>query len=38
MRSDQFFLQDIRDAIKIVRRYTPAQRSTLDTDSPYSPY
>jgi len=34
MRSDRLFLQDILDAIKIVRQYTPAQRSVLDTDLP----
>ena len=34
MRPDQLLLQDIFDAIHIVRRYTPAQRSVLDTDLP----
>lgn len=34
MRSDRLLLQDIRDALDIVRRYTPAQRAVLDTDLP----
>ena len=34
MRSDRLLLEDIRDAIKIIRRYTPAQRDLLDTDLP----
>ncbi|HZK82290.1 MAG TPA: HepT-like ribonuclease domain-containing protein [Humisphaera sp.] len=34
MRGDNTLLLDIRDAIDIVRRYTPADRSTLDTDLP----
>ncbi len=34
MRSDQLLLEDIRDAIKIIRRYTPADRGMLDTDLP----
>jgi len=34
MRSDRLLLEDMRDAIKTIRRYTPAQRSVLDTDLP----
>jgi uncharacterized protein with HEPN domain len=34
MRSDQLLLEDIRDAIKIIRRYTPAQREHMDIDLP----
>jgi uncharacterized protein with HEPN domain len=34
MRSDQLLLEDIRDAIKIIRRYTPAERARLDIDLP----
>jgi len=34
MRNDRLFLEDIRDAIDIVRRYTPAERSALDTNLP----
>ena len=34
MRSDRLLLHDIRDAIDIVCRYTPAQRPVLDTDLP----
>jgi uncharacterized protein with HEPN domain len=34
MRSDRLLLQDIHDAIEIVRRYTPSERSVLDTDLP----
>jgi uncharacterized protein with HEPN domain len=34
MRDDRTLLSDIHDAIEIVRRYTPAERSVLDTDLP----
>jgi hypothetical protein len=34
MRSDRLLLHDIRDAIAIVRRYTPDRRGRLDTDLP----
>ncbi len=34
MRTDRLLLEDMRDAIKIVRRYTPAERTALDTDLP----
>ena len=34
MRDDATLLLDIRDAIDIVRRYTPADRATLDMDLP----
>jgi uncharacterized protein with HEPN domain len=34
MRDDRLLLEDIRYAIDIVRQYTPAQRTALDTDLP----
>ncbi len=34
MRSDRLLLEDMRDAIRIIRRYTPVQRSALDSDLP----
>ncbi|HEX8914385.1 MAG TPA: HepT-like ribonuclease domain-containing protein [Humisphaera sp.] len=34
MRDDATLLLDIRDAIAIVQRYTPADRAVLDTDLP----
>ena len=34
MRSDRLLLEDIRDAIKIIRRYSPAQREHLNVDLP----
>jgi uncharacterized protein with HEPN domain len=34
MRDDRTLLTDIHDAIEIVRRYTPADRSALDSDLP----
>lgn len=34
MRDDSTLILDIRDAVDIVRRYTPADRATLDTDLP----
>lgn len=34
MRKDRVLLEDIRDAIAVIRQYTPAQRSVLDNDPP----
>ena len=34
MRDDRTLLLDIHDAVEIVRRYTPQDRSTLDGDLP----
>lgn len=34
MRSDPLLTQDIAEAIRIVRRYTPQTRQVLDTDLP----
>jgi uncharacterized protein with HEPN domain len=34
MRDDRDLLEDIRQAIGVIRRYTPADRATLDSDLP----
>ena len=34
MRNDRLLLEDIREAIEIVRRFTPAQQSTFANDLP----
>jgi uncharacterized protein with HEPN domain len=34
MRKDRLLLEDIRDAISVIRQYTPTQRSALDNDPP----
>lgn len=34
MRNDRLLLEDIREAIAILRRYTPPQRSAFDADPP----
>lgn len=34
MRDDGTLILDIRDAVEIVRRYTPTDRAMLDTDLP----
>ena len=34
MRSDRLLLQDVLDAIEVVRRYLPAGRAAFDADEP----